>query len=114
MNSQNRLKILSIALILTALLLAPTNAIGQTETDAAEQVILTVGEKAPFTGVIVPEYMYREMLIDITTKDLFDRQLQDCKRDNAERVPKGNATMNFISGMGLGALISLLAIAALR
>lgn len=92
----------------------PTIVTGQEESAADEQLILNKGDKAPFVGVLVPEYMYREMIIDVTTKELFDRELQSCKREKADCVPRGNATMNFISGIGAGALLALLVVAALR
>ena len=74
---------------------------------ARDQKILEFQQKAPFTGVLVPEYEYREMTADILMTDAFKADLRECL-DSRFNTSENKMTY-YIGGIAIGISFTILA-----
>lgn len=63
------------------------------------QVILEKNNKAPYTGILVPEYMYRSMHQDIYKVELYESELQKCLEDKAKFLAEPSKSTWFLGGV---------------
>lgn len=68
----------------------------QIETDLDLQIILEKGDKAPFKGVLVPEYQYDAMMTDIVAFDKLTDDFIQCS-SAMEKSAKRESNSGFFS-----------------
>ena len=98
-----KLNALPAMLVFLLSLTLSTNAI-------AEATPLEKNSRAPFTGVLVPEDMFREMSQDVIAKSDFERELESCEgRLDVSSTSSSGQTTWFMAGAALGAVLMAVA-----
>lgn len=72
------------------------------------QVILEKNTKAPYTGILVPEYMYRSMHQDIYRADLYESELQKCLEEKVNYATQPSKSTWFLGGIFTSVVVYLL------
>lgn len=92
--------------LLTILLLIPINVMAANE----PQKRLNIGEKAPYTGVLVPDDLFRHYQITDFEQALLKNRAEQCETAMTELKPETNwvAPLSFVGGLVLGIYLTKL------
>ena len=98
-----------ILVICLSLLINLTNC-SEARSEGLEQTIIRENEPAPFSGVLVPEDMYRQMHIDIFAENKFYDEFGDCLKQRETLLSEKNEPKlwNFETGLIFGIFAGLL------
>lgn len=70
--------------------------------EVPKQIVIKKNNPAPFDGVLVPEFTYKQMQIDFEKKDSLQEQLLECYQNQNKVEETDNAAILFSSGLIVG------------
>ncbi len=103
MKKHKKKSVLVLCMILSTTLIS-TTAYSEASRD---HVRLEQNQKAPFSGVLIPDESYRQMAVDVFAKSDFERALANCEATKYEDTSWSDPAIWFLAGLAGGMLFHL-------